>query len=42
MMTLEVKQFSGLFLTQCHTNLRGWGYIFIGSQSSQSYAEMLA
>ena len=22
--------FVGLFLTQCHANLRGWGYIFIG------------
>jgi hypothetical protein len=22
--------FLGLFLTQCHTNLRGWGYKFIG------------
>jgi hypothetical protein len=34
-------QFSGLFLTQCHANLRGWGYIFIAGQGSQAYAKML-
>jgi hypothetical protein len=33
--------FFGLFLTQCRTNLRGWGYIFIAGQGSQAYAKML-
>jgi hypothetical protein len=36
-----LKQFSDLFLTQCHTNLRGWGYIFIAGQGSQAYAKIL-
>jgi hypothetical protein len=27
-------QFSDLFLTQCHANLRGWSYIFIAGQGS--------
>jgi hypothetical protein len=27
--------FSNLFLTQCHANLRGWGYIFIAGQDNQ-------
>jgi hypothetical protein len=27
--------FSSLFLTQCHTNLKGWGYIFIADQNNQ-------
>jgi hypothetical protein len=41
-MTLGVGvTFFGLFLTQCHDNLRGWGYIFIPGQGSQAYAEML-
>jgi hypothetical protein len=26
--------FSGSFLTQCHTNLWGWGYIFIAGQDN--------
>jgi hypothetical protein len=30
--TRSWSNFSGLFLTQCHTNLRGWDYIFIASQ----------
>jgi hypothetical protein len=30
-----------LFLTQCHANLRGWGYIFIAGQGSRAYTEML-
>jgi hypothetical protein len=34
-------QFSDLFLTQWHTNLRGWGYIFIAGQDNQAYADML-
>jgi hypothetical protein len=32
---------SGLFLTQCYANLRGWGYIFIAGQGSKAYAKML-
>jgi hypothetical protein len=41
-MTLEIRIiFSDLFLTQCHTNLRGWGYIFIVDQDSQTYVRML-
>jgi hypothetical protein len=28
--TRSWSNFLGLFLTQCHTNLRGWGYILIG------------
>jgi hypothetical protein len=32
---------SGLFLTQCHANLRGWGYIFIVSQDNQAYVKMV-
>jgi hypothetical protein len=40
-MTLGVEAISGLFLTQCHANLRGWGYIFIAGQGSQAYDKML-
>jgi hypothetical protein len=39
--TRSWDNFSGLFLTLCHANLRGWGYIFITDQASQAYAEML-
>jgi hypothetical protein len=28
-------------LIQCHANLRGWGYIFIGLLANQAYAKML-
>jgi hypothetical protein len=28
-------------LIQCHTKLRGWGYIFVGLLASQAYAKML-
>jgi hypothetical protein len=38
---LKFEQFSDLFLTQCHANLRGWCYIFIAGQKSQAYDEML-
>jgi hypothetical protein len=35
-MTLGVRViFFGLFLTQYHTNVRGWGYIFIAGQDNQ-------
>jgi hypothetical protein len=41
-MTLGVGAiFSDLFLTQCHANIRGWGYIFIAGQDSQVYVKML-
>jgi hypothetical protein len=40
-MTLGVGTISGLFLTQCHANLRDWRYIFIAGQGSQVYVEML-
>jgi hypothetical protein len=36
-----LRQFSDLFLIQCHANLRDWGYIFIAGQDSQAYAKML-
>jgi hypothetical protein len=33
--TRSWSNFSGLFLTQCHTNLRGWSYIFISGQDNR-------
>jgi hypothetical protein len=33
--TRSWDNFSGLFLTQCYANLRGWSYIFIADQDNQ-------
>jgi hypothetical protein len=30
-----------VYFSQCHVNLRGWGYIFIAGQVSQSYVKIL-
>jgi hypothetical protein len=30
-----------IYFSQCHANLRGWGYIFIAGQGSQAYVKML-